>query len=681
MKKLNLIFPVAGEAVRFGGTFKPFLNIGDKTFIEVTYQPFLKWKDQIDTVYFICTQEQEDVYNVTLKITKLIDHPHVEVVKIPSKTIGPYQTVRQAITLANISGKSIICDCDHTLNVDNLFTYKLDYDVLIPTWPISEDEWMNWSKVVHDGNNIQMICEKERIISDDLFVDGIIGCIVFDKIENKFQSKNHIYISNCLHALLQSGKILKTTSVSYANFYGDVQMLESYVNILRKQCTVFCDIDGVLIKHNTHSNQDVSDNKLLSGYNKLQEWSSQGHKIILTTARSEKNRKELINLLNELGIKYDELVMELPAGPRLLINDHKPSKPFTNQATAIEVTRDEGLLTKEINDVVMSNDVEIIKQFEGGSFAKTYLVKLNDKLFVRKHIIKTLDDIIHYDKLVRQMRDLQRLNFLWPGCTPNIIYNKDTDYDFRFDMEYLSNYNTLSECEESNQIIALNELFKGMKNNIYSMKQDVDGISWLNNHLDKKIYTKFENYRKHPILKTLIDSEEVIINGKLYKGLNSLLDIVDKHMLKPTSIRPIHGDFTFENVMWDGKNIKLIDMDGSDEFDAAELDLGKMCQSVLSRFNEWKNLTNVVTDMTGNSFKCVNEYFEYDHDNIHKLVFKKWTQILNNNYNVTKNKGIFYMCMYFIRFVPFRLKQSEEHGIFALIMAIVWLSKIKETNE
>ena len=46
---------------------------------------------------------------------------------------------------------------------------------------------MNWSKVVHDGGNIQMICEKERIVSDDLFVDGIIGCVVFDKIENKFQ--------------------------------------------------------------------------------------------------------------------------------------------------------------------------------------------------------------------------------------------------------------------------------------------------------------------------------------------------------------------------------------------------------------------------------------------------------------------------------------------------------------
>ena len=34
------------------------------------------------------------------------------------------------------------------------------------------------------------------------------------------------------------------------------------------------------------------------------------------------------------------------------------------------------------------------------------------------------------------------------------------------------------------------------------------------------------------------------------------------------------------------------------------------------------------------------------------------------------------MATYFIRFVQFRRKISEEHGIFAIIMAVVWLNKI-----
>jgi hypothetical protein len=40
-------------------------------------------------------------------------------------------------------------------------------------------------------------------------------------------------------------------------------------------------------------------------------------------------------------------------------------------------------------------------------------------------------------------------------------------------------------------------------------------------------------------------------------------------------------------------------------------------------------------------------------------------------------KGIFYMCTYFIRFVQFRRQVSEEHGIFAIIMAINWLNALK----
>mgnify|MGYP003125675168 CR=1 FL=1 len=45
MNNINLIFPVAGEGSRFGGVFKPFLKIGDKHFIEVTYEPFKKWQE------------------------------------------------------------------------------------------------------------------------------------------------------------------------------------------------------------------------------------------------------------------------------------------------------------------------------------------------------------------------------------------------------------------------------------------------------------------------------------------------------------------------------------------------------------------------------------------------------------------------------------------------------------
>ena len=100
---INLVFPVAGQAVRFGGTFKPFLKIGDVTFIETTLKPFEKWFDKIDKIYFICTDEQESHYNVTSEIKKIIPYDFVKVIKIKEKTGGPYQTLKQGIDQEKIT--------------------------------------------------------------------------------------------------------------------------------------------------------------------------------------------------------------------------------------------------------------------------------------------------------------------------------------------------------------------------------------------------------------------------------------------------------------------------------------------------------------------------------------------------------------------------------------------------
>jgi len=674
---LNLIFPVAGEAVRFGGTFKPFLKIGDITFIETTFKPFKKWLKHIDKIYFICTEEQEGAYKVTSKMKEVLPYDSVEVIKIRKKTKGPYQTLKEGINQAQITGPSIVCDCDHSLHVDKIFTHALEgkAECIIPTWLIKKDEWMNWSKVVlNNDGEIKMICEKERISSADYEVRGIIGCIFFKSIENKFSDDKYLYVSDCLQELLKENKPIKVTETDWASFYGDKKMLETHVNYLRKKCSIFCDIDGVLIYHNPHSTAEIEDNKPIEGYLNLNKWKRSGHKIILTTARSEKYRDQTVKLLKHLDIKYDELVMELPAGPRLLINDHKPSKTFVNQANGIEVVRDDGLKNVDISAFGTENNTVIEKTFEGGSFAKTYLLKDG---VVRKHIIKNSKDIIHYEKLKRQVRDLERFSFLWSGSTPRILKQKDTDFDFSFDMEYLEKFQPVSNIEETKEKQkAIQTLLKGMNKNVYALKKEIEGISWVTQHYENKIFSKFDNYSKDKDLFKLIFNDFIYINGKKYRGLKKTLLSIDKHLIKPNFIRPIHGDFTLENVMWDGEVIKLIDMDGSDIFDAAELDLGKMCQSIFSQFNKWKNINIEIEEVDGH-YSCIDEYFNLDTDNTFiKNIVKQWSLILNDDESTVINKGIFYMCMYFIRFVPFRMKVSKQHGMFALLMAIVWLNKL-----
>ena len=50
--------------------------------------------------------------------------------------------------------------------------------------------------------------------------------------------------------------------------------------------------------------------------------------------------------------------------------------------------------------------------------------------------------------------------------------------------------------------------------------------------------------------------------------------------------------------------------------------------------------------------------------------------IYEDTYFNIQKKGIFYMCTYFFRFVPFMYLKSNNHAIFAIILAIVWLNKL-----
>lgn len=110
---------------------------------------------------------------------------------------------------------------------------------------------------------------------------------------------------------------------------------------LRK--TVLCDIDGTLIQHKDSLAEMVKgEMDVLPGvYFKLQEWREKDYYIVLTTARPEGSRGVTERQLAKVGIYYDQLVMGLPIGPRVVINDRKPDGTDTAQGVCVE--RNKGL--------------------------------------------------------------------------------------------------------------------------------------------------------------------------------------------------------------------------------------------------------------------------------------------------------------------------------------------------
>ena len=108
---------------------------------------------------------------------------------------------------------------------------------------------------------------------------------------------------------------------------------------MNKPKTIFCDLDGTLVKHNHPV--DVQDPYLelevLPGvHEKLTEWDTKGYYIVITTGRKESAKEPTIKQMRRAGIIYD----------KILINDRKPDGRTT--AYSINLERNKGIEDVEL---------------------------------------------------------------------------------------------------------------------------------------------------------------------------------------------------------------------------------------------------------------------------------------------------------------------------------------------
>jgi hypothetical protein len=118
-------------------------------------------------------------------------------------------------------------------------------------------------------------------------------------------------------------------------------------------------------------------------------------------------------------------------------------------------------------------------------------------------------------------------------------------------------------------------------------------------------------------------------------------------------------------------------MEGSRYMDSPVFDLGKIFQSVISQYEKWSQPEKqLIFDETFENIKCTEDFFIYD-KNMIEFIIEEFQNVLdiNSKTHIIKT-GIFYMATYFIRFIPFTMKISRQHGIFSMIMAIIWLNHI-----
>ena len=117
-----------------------------------------------------------------------------------------------------------------------------------------------------------------------------------------------------------------------------------------KSKTIFCDLDGTLIKHSNPvdiQNPDYELEVLPGTHDKLREWDFKGYYIIITTGRKRSAREATKKQLSRAGILYDELIMGFGGGYRYIINDRKPNSDV-DTTFAINIERNKGIKDVEL---------------------------------------------------------------------------------------------------------------------------------------------------------------------------------------------------------------------------------------------------------------------------------------------------------------------------------------------
>ena len=679
---VTVVFPIAGTTARSGFKYRPFIELGNETFIEAAARPFQKWAHAIDRLVFVCLEEHEAQHAVKARIAQMFGDRRHAVIVLPKATSGPAETVVRAIEAANISGRVIVCDCDHSVDVDPLFRAIGDgaAECILPTWKLKGEDLRAWSVASVSDQRVNGIAEKRLPEGNGEFV-GVIGCIYLSdaqKIVELFQTGSNAYVSDLVHKLIDRGDRVVAVPIEKAEFFGDPRKLRSTRarhNI--RIGSIFCDVDGVLVEH-----EDVPDftqplRVLPGSLERLADWMSQGYFIVLTTARDASKEAAMRASLAAAEIPYHHLIMGLPSGPRFLINDRKPSALLVSQAQALEVERNQGIQHLAISQ----SQPSVLSRFKGGSFAETLLVEDDEKIFVRKRVSKRHNLSLGYSKLKNQYRTLERFGRMSADLVPALYAEHDNTIEYSYDMEYLPQHRLLSECAPGERGQALRSLLGVLGERVYgnSSRMGRSGVDWLEAHLANKIYARLDAVLANPRLAPLVTAREIAIDEVPYPGLRELLARVSSPdniaRLAPNAFSTVHGDLTFENVLYANGDVRLIDMDGADYIDAPELDLGKLFQSIVARYEDWAHSDRSLFESVHSCDFICHYKAEPPDPELQTICLQEWSRILGTSEEHVAVKGWFYMGLHLLRMVPFRLKVSEEQALYALANGVRWIAR------
>ena len=361
---MRVIISMAGLGSRFTNagytTHKPLIKVNNKSLIRYTVESL-----GINGEYVFVCRDLGGTYLNDLKIE--LDeyfqnsHSTYKVEVIDHVTTGAAETALYGLE-DNYNGELIVTNCDQYLdwNPDAFLKESRKFDGCVLTYK-SNDLKNSFAEVIN--KKVIKMTEKPK---KEVGGKALVGVHYWKKAQDFKKSateslksfKGETYVSETYNFLIEEGLKIGTHPINENNIgrywsTGTPEDLALFKGMIseyytKKNNTYFIDLDGTIFTHAHRYSNLKNAAKLLPGVKEtLDELDSRGDTIILVSARKEGARAFTERLLEEHLIPYDQLILGVSQGCRVVVNDVLTPNCLP-RARAVNVQVDKGWRTEDL---------------------------------------------------------------------------------------------------------------------------------------------------------------------------------------------------------------------------------------------------------------------------------------------------------------------------------------------
>jgi dTDP-glucose pyrophosphorylase len=227
----------------------------------------------------------------------------------------------------------VISDCDHYFNASEILRYgdiRLNENEVQIVLSKKNKEDLGWCFPVSNENG-QIIEIREKPNTSELEgIDTSYGCIgvyIFPSQNHFFNIaqtliediRSELYISAILNKYIALSYLVQARTIEFFIPLGTIKQLEVAAKqipsnfFIHDKATIFIDLDGTLIFHNSGLSSDGKSSGDIVPINidifaKLTKFQQAGGKVIVTTARPANSNSSLISQIESFDFKPDQII-------------------------------------------------------------------------------------------------------------------------------------------------------------------------------------------------------------------------------------------------------------------------------------------------------------------------------------------------------------------------------------